>query len=812
MSLPRDLRIGLRMLARKPAFTALAVLTLALGIGANTAIFSVIHGVLFEPLPYRDADRLVQVWNKYPLMNLPRASVSIPDYLDRRRDVSAFEESALYNRQSFNLVSDGPPERVLGANATASLFSLLQVSPNLGRAFTAEEDRPGHDQVVVLSHGLWQRRFGGDRGIVGRTVRLSGEAHEVLGVMPEGFAFPGPNVELWKPFAFTPEQASDDARGSEYSQMLARLAPGATLEQAQRQIDAIHAANMERFPDVKEFWQSSGFGGMVIDYREQLYGELKPYLLLLQAVVGFVLLIACANVANLLLTRLAARQRELAIRSALGAGRWRMARQLLVESLLLSAVAGVAGVGLGYAGIRLLSWLGVGDASDSFSVGLDPNVLFFTLALALTTGVLFSLFPIFSVWRADPNDVLKEGGGRGGSAGRRAALPRNALVVSEVAMALILLIGAGLMVRTMGALMNEDPGFAKENVLTARVNLPSAKYQDDADAAQFFDRALERLRALPGVSSAGMVSSAPFSGNSASGSYWIEGYTPGAGESAPHAFQRVVDEEYFHTLDISLLQGRLFNRLDHADSEPVAVIDRLLVDKYFSGKDPLGQRLGRFGPDSPRFTVVGVVESVKIRDLEQPITKETIYVPYRQSPPRRMTFVVRSARDPESLIQPLSDTILEIDPELPAYGAITLERQLEQTLQTRRVSMVLLVAFGALAAVLAAVGIYGVLAFSIAQRSREIGTRMALGASPGQILQMVLGQGLALTAAGVVIGIAAALALGRLLASMLFGVDAYDPVTFAAVCALLLVVSLIACGAPARRATRVDPIEALRDE
>ena len=812
MSLSRDLQIGLRMLARKPAFTALAVLTLALGIGANTAIFSVIHGVLFEPLPYPDADRLVQVWNKYPLMNLPRASVSIPDYLDRRRDVSAFEESALYNRQSFNLVSDGPPERVLGANATASLFSLLQVSPAIGRAFSAEEDQPGHDHVVILSHGLWQRRFGGDLGIIGRTVRLSGEAHEVLGVMPEGFAFPGPNVELWKPFAFTSEQASDDARGSEFSQMLSRLAPGATLELAQRQIDAIHAANMERFPDAKEFWQSSGFGGMVVDYREQLYGELKPYLLLLQAVVGFVLLIACANVANLLLTRLAARQRELAIRSALGAGRWRLARQLLVESLLLAAVAGVAGIGLGYGGIRLLSWLGVGDSSDSFNVTLDPGVLLFTLALALATGVLFSLFPIFSVWRADPNDVLKEGGGRGGSAGRRAALPRNALVVSEVAMALILLIGAGLMVRTMGALMNEDPGFAKENVLTARVNLPSAKYQDDADTVQFFDRALERLRALPGVSSAGMVSSAPFSGSSASGSYMIEGYTPGAGESAPHAFQRVVDEDYFRTLDINLLQGRLFNRLDHADSEPVAVIDRLLADKYFAGQEALGQRLGRLGPDAPRLTVVGVVESVKIRALEQPITKETIYVPYRQSPPRRMTFVVRTARDPESLIQPLSDTILGIDPELPAYGAITLERQLEQTLQTRRISMVLLVAFGALAAVLAAVGIYGVLAFSIAQRSREIGTRMALGASPRQILQLVLGQGLALTAAGVVIGVAAALALGRLLASMLFGVEAYDPTTFVAVCALLLVVSLVACGAPARRATRVDPIEALRDE
>ncbi len=812
MSLTRDLRIGLRMLGRKPAFTALAVLTLALGIGANTAIFSVVKGVLLEPLPYRDSERLVQVWNKYPLMNLPQASVSIPDYLDRRAGVAAFEESALYNRQSFNLVSDGPPARVLGLRATASLFALLQVTPPLGRAFTEEDDQPGREKVVVLSHALWHQRFGGDRRIVGRFVRLNGEPHEVLGVMPEGFAFPNANVQLWRPFAFTPEQASDEARGNEFSQMLSRLAPGATREQAQRQIDAIHAANMERFPEIREFWQSSGFGGMVIDYREQLFGELEPFLLLLQAVVGLVLLIACTNVANLLLTRLAARQKELAIRSALGAGRWRMARQLLVESLLLALIAGATGVWLGFAGIRLLSWLGVGASAGVVDVGLDGGVLAFTLALTIATGVLFSLFPIFSLWRADPNEVLKEGGGRGGSTGRGAALPRNFLVISEVAMALVLLIGAGLMVRTMNALQNEDPGFIKENVLTARVNLPDGKYEDDAATIAFYDRVLERLRALPGVTSAGLISNAPFSGSSSSGSYDIEGYEPAAGESAPHAFRRVVDEDFFATLDVVLQQGRLFDAQDHSDSEPVVVIDRLLVDKYFADKEALGQRLRRGGPDSPRWKVVGVVESIKIRDLEQPTTKETIYFPFRQQPFRRMTFVVKTAVDPLTLSQPLRDAILEADPELPAYNIVTLEQQLKDSLQTRRVSMALLVAFGALAAVLAAVGIYGVLAFGVAQRFREIGTRVALGASPRQILKMVLSQGMTLTAIGVAIGVVAALALGRLLASMLFGVPAYDPATFAAVCALLLAVSLLACGAPARRATRVDPIEALRDE
>ncbi len=812
MSVARDFRTAFRTLGRRPGFTALAVLTLALGIGANTAIFSVVRGLLLAPLPYPQAERLAQVWNTYPLMDLPRASVSIPDYLDRRERVSAFEESALYNFQSFNLVSDGAPERVPGLRATASLFPLLGARPALGRVFTADDEEPGRDAVVVLSHGLWQRRLGGDPGAVGRDVRLSGEPHRVLGVMPEGFAFPNPRVQLWKPFAFTPEMASDDARGNEFSQMLARLAPGATLERAQREIDAIHELNKERFPEAREFWESSGFGGMVVDYREQLFGDVRPYLLLLQGVVAFVLLIACANVANLLLTRLASRQKELAVRSALGAGRWRMARLLLAESLVLAGLAGAAGAGLGYAGLRLLDRLGIDSSAAAVEVSLDAGVLLFTLVLSLATAVLFSLVPIFSLWRTDPNEVLKEGGGRGGLAGRRAALPRHLLVVAEVAMALVLLAGAGLLVRTLSALQDEDPGFDAAGVVVAQVNLPRAEYGDDATAAAFYQRALESLRALPGVTSAGLISDAPFSGSSSSGSYMVEGYAPGPGESAPHAFRRVVDEEVFRTLGVALLKGRLFAPSDRLDSEPVVVIDRLLAEKYFQGQDPLGRRLGRGGPDGPRWTIVGVVEPIKVRDLARPETKETIYFPYRQVPVRNMTFVVRSALGLDAVAGPLREAILDVDPELPVYGVTTLGEQLASSFQTRRVSMALLVAFAALALVLAAVGIYGVLAFSIAQRCREIGTRMALGAGSRQILTMVLGQGLALTLAGVALGAAAALALGRFLPSMLFGVTPTDPATFAAVSALLVAVALAACYRPARRATRIDPIEALREE
>ncbi len=810
MSLAKDLRLGLRMMARKPAFTALAVATLALGIGANTAIFSVIHSVLLRPLPFPDSERLVQVWNKYPLMNLPRAGVSIPDYLDRRGGVEAFEESALYYFRSLNMASDGPPERVTGLRATASLFPLLGSTAELGGVFTQEHEQPGNDRVAVVSHRLWQRQLGSDPSIIGRDVRLGGEPFRVLGVMPPDFAFPNPDVQIWTPFAFTTEQRSDDARGNEFARMLARLAPAATLAQAQTQIDAIHRANMDRMPDSRDFWESSGFGGLVITYREQLFGDLEPYLMLLQTVVGFVLLIACANVANLLLTRLSARQKELALRSALGAGRWRMARQLLIESLVLALSAGFLGIWLGYAGIRILSWLGVNPGAG-VEVRLDSEVLLFTLGLAVVTGIVFSLFPLATVWRTHPNDVLREGGGRGGSSGPGAALPRNILVVAEMAIALILLVGAGLMVRTMNALQHEDPGFSKERILTAKVDLPDAKYTDDADIAAFYDRALSELAAVPGVQSVGLISDAPFSGSSSSGSYSIEGYEPGGGESDPHGFIRIVDENYFGTLDIPLLQGRLFTRLDDTDAESVVVIDRTLAEKYFQGQDPIGQHIGRSGPDGPWFTVVGVVDTVKIRDLEQPVTKETIYMPFRQAARQRMTFVLQATGEAETLEKSVQAAILGLDPELPAYSVATLEAQLEESLTNRRVSMVLLVAFGGLAVLLAAVGIYGVLAFSIAQRLKELGIRMALGARPGQVMQMILRQGLTLVGLGISIGVLAALALGRLLSSMLFGVQAYDPTTLAVVCALLLGVSLIACYRPAHRATRVDPIEALRD-
>ena len=800
-----------RVFRRDGGLAVLAVLTLAIGIGANTAIFSVVHAVLLKPLPYPDSERLVQVWNTYPKMGLDQASVSVPDYFDRREGVDAFEESALYSFESLNLTSaDGSaPERVIGLRATASLFPLLGASAETGRVFGGDEDRPGHERVVVLSDTLWHRAFGGDPAIVGRDVRLDGEPHRVLGVMPAEFAFPSDRIDLWKPFAPTPEQMADESRGYESYQSVAKLAPGATVERAQQQVDAIHAANVERFPEAAEFWKSSGFGGTVVSLREDRFGDLEPMLLLLQGVVALVLLIACFNVANLLLARLSGRHKELAVRTAMGAGPGRLARQLFGESLALALAGGVLGIGIGVVGVKLVSWLGLDTALRGLEVGLDPVVLAFTFGLAVLTGVLFGVFPVISVLRSTPAATLNEEG-RGSGGGRRAARVRQALVVAEVAIALVLLVGAGLLVRTLVALAGEDPGFATENLLLTQVELPEARYDEPREIAAFYERAIERVSALPGVESAGLVSMAPFSGSSSSGSYTVEGYEPAAGESSPHALQRVVDDDYFETMDIALLAGRGFDAGDTAEAAPVVVVDRLLAEKYFPDSDPLAGRLRR-SDEEGWMRIVGVVEPVKIFELEREVEKETIYFPYRQRPSSAMTFALRTVGDPEALVEPLRRAVLEIDSDQPVFGAVTMEKQIRESLVTRRVSMFLLVSFGALAVVLAAVGVYGVLAFSVSQRRREIGTRMALGARPADVLGLVARQGLAMAGLGVALGLVGALALGRFASTLLFGVAPWDPVTLAAVTVVLLAIATFACLRPARRAAKVDPMDALRD-
>ena len=806
-----DLKMALRSLRRRPSFCLMVILILALGIGANSAIFSIISGLLLRPFPYPGSERLVQVWNKYPLMNLPRASVSIPDYLDRRRDVQVFEESCLFTFRNFNLAEEGEPERLVGVLATASLFSLTQIDPVIGRVFNEAEVQPGQTDIVVISQGLWERRFGKAPGIVGQQIRLNGVPHQVVGVMPDGFDFPHPRVQLWKPFAFTPQQMSDNSRGNEFSQMVARLAPGATLDQAQEQIDRIQAANLECVPQRRAFWESSGFGGLVISYRDQLFGPLKPTLLLLQAMVAFVLLVACANVANLFLTQVARRQKEVAIRSALGANHWRLARQLLTESLMLALAGGAAGLLVGMLGIRLVGWLGLTAATRGISIGIDGPVLFFTFLLSVLTGIIFGLFPIHSLWKTNASEVVNEGG-RGNSGGQRQSWQRAFLVVTEVALAVVLLAGAGLLTRSLIRLQEEKPGFNPDNLSLAQVNLPSSRYSGNEQIIQFYDQALSRLRALPGVKSAGVISATPFSGSMSSGSYTIEGYTPGDGESAPHAMIRTVDPEYFKTLEIPLQAGRIFDSRDRADTPPSVLVDDVLVKKYWPGEDPLGQRLRRGGPNSPWFNVLGVVGHVKIAGLDQEVTKETIYASYTQLPNPGMTFTLRTEGDPSGVVNSLRQTIHELDPNLPLYNIVTMQQQVQGTLRTRQVSMTLLVIFAGVAVLLSCVGIYAVLAFSVNQRTREMGTRVALGAENRHIFSMILGQGMILTAIGLGVGLGASLVVGRWLSTLLFAIPSWDPLTLGGVSLVLGSVALIASMIPARRATRVDPTEALRSE
>jgi predicted permease len=817
----QDVRYGVRMLAAKPGFTLAAVLTLALGIGANSAVFSVIDALLLKPLPYAGSERLVHVYNTYPRGELPMAATSIPDYLDRRAAAPALEESALYRTTSFNLSTQETPERLNGVSATPTLFATLGAAAALGRTLVADDATPGNDHVAVLSQALWRNQFGADQSIVGRDVRLNGDNYRVVGVMPEGFFFPDRKALLWTPLGFSDKQRSDDERGQEMYEMIGRLAPGATIDQLDAQMDAIVQHNLERVAGSprglrwKQFVDSSGFTGRARTLRDAWVGDLRPTLWLLQALVVCVLLIACANVANLLLTRLSARQKELSVRSALGAGHARIARQLMIESLLLALVGAGAGLALAYAGVALIRTLGLGHASDGFVVAIDMPVLAYTLALALATGVLFGLFPLVSLARSRPAAALGEGG-RGNSAGPAARRVRNALVVAQTAMAVALLGVAGLLIRSFLLVQDQNPGFSSDNVLSAAIDLPKSRYPDAASQVRFYQRLLEETRALPGVTSAGLVNNLPFSGNNGSGSYLVEGRDLNAGPM-PHAYQQIVDEDFFKALRIPLLAGRTFDARESKGTPLVAVVDEVLVKKYFPGVDPIGKRISvdfdSSKPDQTKWmTIVGVVGTVKRERLSEQTTKETVYLYYQQYPDGFATLALRTGLAPQALVAPLRAVLRRIDPEQPVFDIRTMSERVALSLDDRRTPMLLLMLFAGVALALSAVGIYGVLAFAVALRTGEIGVRLSLGASRRDILRLVLGDGGRLTALGLALGLAGALAIALALRSQLFGVGVADPPTLIAVVVLIGATALAACWLPARRAARIAPIEALRYE
>ena len=803
----QDVRYAFRSLRKQPLFTLIAVLTLTLGIGANTAIFSLVYQILLRPLPYPGADRLVFAWNTYPLMGLEKASVSIPDYLDRRTQAPAFEDSTLFQMRALSLSQGGEAEQIRALAVTPSFFTTLQRQPALGRAFSEDEAKPGADRQVILAHGLWRTRFGGDPSIVGRDVRMNGESFKVVGVLSVDFELPGREIGALIPYAFTAEQMTDAWRGRESSQMIARLRDGATIEQANAQMQTIVARNVERLPQRADFVKTSGFSGFAVPIRDELVGDTRQPLLVLQAGVLLVLFIACANVANLLLMRATGRGRELAIRTTLGAGQWRLVRQMLTEGIVLSLIGGLAGLLVGYLGAQALIALAAEQLPGTTTTALHLPVLAFTLALAVLTGMIFGVIPAVAVIRGNTSSMLKDDATRG-SAGRSTGALRAALVVGETAVALMLLVGAGLLIRSFANLQSVDPGFRTENVLTAQISLPASRYADAAARWGFWQRLTEKARQIPGATVVGLTSNVPLSGNVSSGSYSIVGYTPGPGEPAPHARQEVVGADYFAAMQIALLEGRVFNDSDTATSPPVAIVDEYMVSKYFKGRSAIGQEINRGGANA---RIVGVVRTINAIDLGQPVVKERIYHPLSQIPNSGMALVIKAGLDPTDLVSQVRAAVQGIDPEQPIANVRTMEAWVDRSLGVRRAPMTLLTIFGAVALVLSAIGIYGVLAYGVTQRVREFGIRQALGADQRSILSLVLRQGLLRVGIGVAIGLAGALALSTYLESMLFGVTAHDLPVFAGVTVLLFVVAMVACYIPARRATRIDPMIALRD-
>jgi len=804
----QDLRYACRTLRNQPIFTLVAILTLALGIGANTAIFSLIYQTLLRPLPFPAADRLVFVWNSYRGINLDKASVSIPDYIDRRTQAPAIEDATLLTMRTANLNEGGNPEQLQALAVTPSFFSTLGVQPFIGRPFTGDEARPEADRFTVLTYALWRSHYGADPAIVGRDIRINADAYRVVGVLPADFEIIGRDVSLLVPFAFTPAQMSDNGRGNEFSQMIARLRAGSTIAQVNEQMKVITEHVMERVPARAGFMKSSGFGGFAVPIRDELVGDVRTALYVMQACVIFVLFIACVNVANLLLMRASGRGRELAIRSTLGAGQWRLVRQMLTEGLVVAVAGGVFGLIAGVAGLRALIAVSGDQLPIALQARLDPVVLAFASILAVATGLIFGVIPAVVVTRGNTAAFLKDDSARG-TASARTGVIRTTLVVGEIAAATALLIGAGLLIKSFAKLQNVNPGFSSDRVLTAEVALPRSRYPDNAAIIAFWGRALDGVRAVPGVTTAGLTTNVPFNGRVGSGSYSIVGRTQLPGEPSPHGRQEIVGGDYFKAMRIPLVAGRFFTDADTTTSAPVVIVDEYLAKKYFADGSPLGQQITRGGPT--KFTIVGVVGTINSIDLGQPVTKERIYYPATQQAARAMAIVLKTGLDPQSMVPDVRRAVRAIDPEQPIADVRTMEEWIGRSLQTRRAPTALLAVFGSLALILAAIGIYGVLAFGVAQRVREFGIRQALGANRSSILSLVLGHGLKTAGAGILLGVGAALALGRYLETLLFSVTARDTSIFATVSFLLFAVAVAACYVPARRATRVDPLVALRD-
>ena len=811
MTFLQDARYGLRMLRRQPAFATVAVAALALGVGANTAIFSVVNAVLLRPFPFREQERIVGVWEA--IGGHDRIEVSPGNFADwRRHAADTFEQLAVLNFWSANLAGDGQPERLQGFQVSPSLFPMLGVEPALGRAFTNEEEQPGRDSVVVLSHSLWQRRFAGDPGVINRTLNINGRAYTVVGVMPPEFQI-HQRADLWSPFA--PDERTLSNRLPHYLIVFGRLRAGVTPEQARASMRTLAENVAREHPQTNAGWSAN-----VVPLRKQAVGDVETPLLLLLGAVGFVLLIACANVANLLLARAASRSKEIAIRAALGAGRLRIVRQLLTESVLLALAGGLLGLLLAAWGVDLLVANLPADADFMLpraeQTGIDARVLAFTLAVSVLTGLVFGLAPALHAAKTDLGEGLKEGG-RTSGAGAPGGRLRSALVVSEVALSVVLLVGAGLLVRSIVGLLRVDPGFDAGGVVTMRVALPRAKYADDAKITAFYDQVLARLRSLPGVESAGATSNLPLGGSNASTTFQIDGRPPLAPSEQPDVPYRVVSPDFFRTLRVPVTEGRAFEEADTATRPRAAVVSQLFAQRFFPGESAVGRRIRSGEGDGELYTIVGVVGDVKHFGLSRE-PQATLYFTHKTDPERSMVLTVRAAGAglAESLAPAMRREVLAVDPDQPVFDVRTAREAVEQSVSLERSVAFLLSVFACVAMAMAAVGIFGVMSYAVTQRTQEIGLRMALGAQRRDILRLFLRHGLALALLGAAVGLAGAFALmrvlGSLISGLLYGVSATDPVTYALVALALFAVALAACYLPARRATKVDPMEALRYE
>src|SRR5262245_55222390 len=819
-----DLRFAARLLWKDRGFATTAIVTLAVCIGANAAIFAVVNSVLLQPLPVPHSEQLVHMSNEYPGAGLAegRGSTGVPDYFDRLRETDVFQEQALYNLRGITLSGNGEAQRMLSMVGTPSLLRLLQVQPIRGRLFNEQDEGEiGKTQKVILTYASWQRLFGGQDSAVGSTLRLNGSPYTVVGILPRGFSFLDQDVQAWVPIAFSPEEKSDESRHSNNWSYIARLKPGATIEQARQQIDALNARNLDRVPALKQILINAGFHTLVVPLQPFLVREVRSTLYLLWGGVVFVLLVGAVNVTNLMLVRSSARMKELATRHALGAGLSRIARQLLTETLVLALCGGVLGLGLGAAAVKALALLTLETTPQGTTVAIDATVVAFTGALALGLTVLIALIPILGLRRMNLSQAFREEG-RSGTAGHGARLARRGLVAAQVAFALMLLVGAGLLFASFQRVLAVNPGYETAPVLTGRVNPPVSRYKGDAEVRAFWNRVTDRVRALPGVQAAGITNVIPLAGDTNDSVILAEGYVMAQGESLISPYQAAVSPGYFEAMGIPMVRGRFFTPSDDEKAPGVVIIDERLAKRFWKGQDPVGRRMWRPdsanelkdgpGPKTRWYTVVGVVGNIRLTGLTEKEPVGAYYFPFAQSTGRGMVLVARTAGDPGAITGSIRGIVREIDPELPFSNVMPMQQRVEESLVSRRTPMLLASLFGGIALFLAAVGIYGVLAYQVAQRRKEIGIRLALGSDGRRIFGLIVSEGMWLLAIGVGVGLAGAYAIRTAMATQLYGVQPMDPAVLALVTAGLGVVAFLACAVPARRAARIDPLVALNDQ